>query len=415
MSMESPPLPPKVVLHEHLEGTVTPKTAKKLAKRHGVTLPEDLFKAPGTYDEKEFPEGCYEYENRKTGEKYDFNKFLNVYDTVSELIRTPRDYYDITHDYLSRAAKEGVVYSEIILSPDHMAREGKNRDGNLSTSRYRKALAAIKKAAGKVEKESSLKTRFIATGVRSFGKKNVQEVANFIRTTPDEHVVGFGLAGNEQDGDFSDFRKALKETAKQGAGLPLSLHAGEIRGAESIRDALETGATRIGHGIRAMDDPALVKKLARNKTLLEVCPTSNKILVPEMKGSLEKHPARRLYEAGVPVTFNPDDAGMFGTTPGREYDIARKIFGFSRGELFDVALCGIESAFAGGKDKQEMKKKVLSRMEKSDRDDLESTLSTTRNPELRKRLTGRIQDFENTKQRDAVKAGLMRGRGRSPA
>ena len=113
---------------------------------------------------------------------------------------------------------------------------------------------------------------------------------------------------------------------EEAAGLKLAVHAGEIRGPESIRDAVRLGASRIGHGVSAPQDPALMKELAEKNIMVEVCPTSNRILVTDLKGDLANHPARKLYDAGVRISINPDDGGIFGTRTGKEHRISAKQF-----------------------------------------------------------------------------------------
>ncbi len=379
---------PKATLHEHIEGTVTPELAAKLAQRHNVSLPDNFVMKDGEYDKADFPNGRYAYDES------DFWAFINTYDTVADLMRTPQDYYDVTKDYLSKNAAEGGVYAELIVSPMHMATEVNPKTGKaeLSAPRYAAMLEAMSNAAEEVKESTGLETRFVATGVRNLGAENVTEVAKFVRDNPHPMVTGFGIAGNERAGKFDDFAEAL--SIAKGAGLKLALHAGEICGPESIRDAVRLGASRVGHGVSAVQDPALMKELAEKNVMVEVCPTSNRILVGELKGDLANHPARKLYDAGIKISINPDDGGIFGTQTGKEHRISAKQFGFTKAEMYDITLCALDCSFADVKTRKQLKENVYKRMSAEDRKEMAEQAEKAQNPILKKRLETRAVESE---------------------
>lgn len=379
---------PKATLHEHIEGTVTPEMAAKLAQRHHITLPDNFVMAEGQYDKNDFPNGRYAYDES------DFWAFISTYDNVADMMRTPQDYYDVTKDYLSKNAAEGGVYAELILSPAHMAVEVNPETGKseLSAPRYHAMMEAISKAAEEVKEETGLETRFIATGVRNLGAENVKQVAEFIRDNPHPLVTGFGIAGNERAGKFDDFAEAL--SIAKSAGLKLALHAGEICGPDSIKDAVRLGASRIGHGVSAPQDPAVMTELAEKNIMVEVCPTSNRILVTDLKGDLANHPARRLYDAGVRISLNPDDAGIFGTHTGKEHRISAEKFGFTKTEMLDITLCAVENSFADVKTRKQIKENVYKKMTAEDRREMKDLADKAKNPYLKKRLETRAAESE---------------------
>jgi adenosine deaminase len=177
--------------------------------------------------------------------------------------------------------------------------------------------------------------------VRQFGLEAGWEVARLAAAHQSQGVLGLGIGGDEARGPVKDFQ-AIFEWAKR-QGLHLAPHAGEIAGPQSVWDALECGAERIGHGIRSIDDPVLVRHLADHRIPLEVCISSN--VRTGAVTSLREHPVRRLFDAGVPVTLNTDDPPMFGTTLEREYRLAADEFGFSKEELRAVAENGFRFAF----------------------------------------------------------------------
>lgn len=379
---------PKATLHEHIEGTVTPEMAAKLAQRHNVSLPNNFVMKDGEYDKADFPNGRYAYDES------DFWAFINTYDTVADMMRTPQDYYDVTKDYLSKNAADGGIYAELIVSPMHMATEVNPETGKaeLSAPRYAAMLEAMTNAAEEVKESTGLETRFIATGVRNLGAENVTEVAKFVRDNPHPLVTGFGIAGNERAGKFDDFAEAL--SIAKGAGLKLALHAGEICGPESIRDAVRLGASRVGHGVSAVQDPALMKELAEKNIMVEVCPTSNRILVGELKGDLANHPARKLYDAGIKISLNPDDGGIFGTQTGKEHRISAKEFGFTKAEMYDITLCALDCSFADVKTRKQLKENVYKRMTAEDRKEMAEQAEKAQNPILKKRLETRAVESE---------------------
>ena len=379
---------PKATLHEHIEGTVTPEMAAKLAQRHDVSLPDNFVMKDGEYDKADFPNGRYAYDES------DFWAFINTYDTVADMMRTPQDYYDVTKDYLSKNAADGGIYAELIVSPMHMATEVNPETGKaeLSAPRYAAMLEAMTNAAEEVKESTGLETRFIATGVRNLGAENVTEVAKFVRDNPHPLVTGFGIAGNERAGKFDDFAEAL--SIAKGAGLKLALHAGEICGPESIRDAVRLGASRVGHGVSAVQDPALMKELAEKNIMVEVCPTSNRILVGELKGDLANHPARKLYDAGIKISLNPDDGGIFGTQTGKEHRISAKEFGFTKAEMYDITLCALDCSFADVKTRKQLKENVYKRMTAEDRKEMAEQAEKAQNPILKKRLENRAVESE---------------------
>lgn len=379
---------PKATLHEHIEGTVTPEMAAKLAQRHNVSLPDNFVMKDGEYDKADFPNGRYAYDES------DFWAFINTYDTVADMMRTPQDYYDVTKDYLSKNAADGGIYAELIVSPMHMATEVNPETGKaeLSAPRYAAMLEAMTNAAEEVKESTGLETRFIATGVRNLGAENVTEVAKFVRDNPHPLVTGFGIAGNERAGKFDDFAEAL--SIAKGAGLKLALHAGEICGPESIRDAVRLGASRVGHGVSAVQDPALMKELAEKNIMVEVCPTSNRILVGELKSDLANHPARKLYDAGIKISLNPDDGGIFGTQTGKEHRISAKEFGFTKAEMYDITLCALDCSFADVKTRKQLKENVYKRMTAEDRKEMAEQAEKAQNPILKKRLETRAVESE---------------------
>ena len=167
------------------------------------------------------------------------------------------------------------------------------------------------------------------------------EVAEFAVSRRNQGAIAYGIGGDEVRGPAHWFRDVFAY-ARDG-GLHLVCHAGETTGPESVWSALAIGAERIGHGIAAVQDPALMARLRQDNIPLEVCISSN--VCTGAVASLEQHPVRALYQAGVPITIHTDDPAFFRTTLTREYELAEKVFGLPAGEL---AANGFRYAFQTG-------------------------------------------------------------------
>jgi len=305
---------PKAELHCHLEGTVAPDVALKLAARHGIDI-SHIFTADGQY-------------------KWDtFADFLKVYDVMASVIRTPEDYYDIVKIYYDRAAAQGLIYGEMLVSTDHPAHVGISYDTFFDT---------INAAADDILAEHGLEVRFVQHIVRHYGVEMAHDVADLAEKKPKRRLTGIGIAGDEAHLPHSAFSKAFD--IARGAGLRCTAHAGEHLGPESVEEAVRhLKVERLGHGVRAIESPDTIAMLKDKGIVLEVCPSSNICL--GVYASLEDHPLERLYRHGVAITLNSDDPPYFFTDIQAEYQIAAQIHGFSVSDLARVTKQAISAAF----------------------------------------------------------------------
>jgi adenosine deaminase len=307
----------KAELHVHLEGTATPDLVRRLARRNGIALPEQrLFNPDGTFAWN------------------DFLHFLESYDIAASAIRTGQDYRDVTYEYLAACAAEGAVYVELIASLDH------GRHVGLDDAEH---LAGIAQGIDDAHADHGITGRIISSIVRNFGVADCEDVARRTVALAHPYVVGFNMAGDEAGFPAGDYANAFAIAHE--AGLGCSVHAGEHAGPESIRAALALpGVVRISHGVRAIEDPSLVEELVERRVVLEVCPTSNVVL--GVYPSYEAHPLGRLRAAGVLVTLGSDDPPYFGTTIGREYELAHARLGCSLGDLREITETALDAAFS---------------------------------------------------------------------
>ena len=303
----------KAEIHCHIEGAADPELVLRMARKYDVDL-------GGT-----IRDGRYVWS--------DFTSFLNAYDRASALFRTPDDYRLLTYDYFTRLADQGAIYGEVFGSSDHAAQMGIG---------YRDLVDAMAAGINDAKAGTGIEGRIIMTCVRHLGPQAAEAVAELVAANPHPMVTGFGMGGDERMFEVEDFAPAFAIAAD--AGLGLTAHAGEFAGPDSVRAALDhLGVSRIGHGVRSIEDLALLERLHRGHIVLETCPGSNIAL--SVFPDFNSHPLRKLYDAGVRVTLNSDDPPYFHTNLEREYEIARDEFGFDATMLAQCTRTAIESAF----------------------------------------------------------------------
>ena len=292
---------PKAELHLHLEGSVEPDTVLEINPSLG----------------RESVEAKYSYEG--------FAGFIRSYVWINRQLTQPEHYGIITRRLLARLAAQNVRYAEINLSVGVIL--WKEQD-------LARIFDAVSAAAAE---QDAVEVRWIFDAVRQFGAEPALRVAELAAERIDAGVVGFGVGGDEIAGPVGWFRDVF--AFARDSGLALLPHAGETAGAESVWAAVRSGAQRIGHGIRSADDPELMALLRECDIPLEVCISSN--VCTGAVGTLDEHPVRKLFDAGVPITLNTDDPALFRTSLQTEYSLAMQKFGFAESELRGIA----ENAF----------------------------------------------------------------------
>jgi adenosine deaminase/aminodeoxyfutalosine deaminase len=294
----------KADLHLHLEGSIEPETLHELAPR--ISIDEIRTR--------------YHYR--------DFQGFLQSFKWVTEQLKTPEDYAFVTRRLLERLESENIQYAEITLSAGVVLRRGQQLERVYEAVRCETQLSRIQ-------------VWWLFDAVRQFGTEAAMRVAEIAAGLVRDGVVGFGVGGDEARAPAALFVDVYRFAHSK--GLRLTAHAGETAGPESIWDALRVGAERIGHGIRAIEDRALVRYLRDHAIPLEVCVSSN--LATGVVNAIEAHPLRCLFDAGVPIVLGTDDPGMFGTSLTREYELASEAFGFSEAELHQLSENSFRYAF----------------------------------------------------------------------
>lgn len=319
---------PKVELHLHLEGAAPPAFIRGLAR-------EKKMDHGGLFSES----GAYRYK--------DFWDFLKVYEAATSTLQRPEDYHRLVLAVLEESAASGVVYSETFLSPDFC--------GGRDLGAWREYLHAMREAADQAERQFGITLRGVVTCIRHFGPEKARQTARCAAETAGDWIVGFGIAGDEKVGQPKDFRWSF-DLARE-AGLRLTAHAGEWGGPESVRAALnDLAVERIGHGVRAIEDLALVDELAERGVVLEVCPGSNVAL--GLYPTFRDHPIGAMFDRGVKVTISTDDPPFFHTTMAREYDELHRAFDWDEGVFEKIARTSLDAAFCDDDTKSKIRAKL---------------------------------------------------------
>jgi aminodeoxyfutalosine deaminase len=297
---------PKIELHVHLEGTVRAETLRAIAKRNDYALPDDL-------------EALYRFR--------DFRHFIEVWILTTNALQTEDDFRRMVVDYAEEAASHGAVYLEGIFSPAERVRRGIT---------YAAIFEGVCNGAQEAREVHGVEIRLTPDIPRGFTLDEAEATVEWSARYRDRGVVGVGLGGLEAEFPPEPYEEVFVRAKSLGLGsVP---HAGEVAGAASVRGALETlQADRLRHGIRADEDPGLVRELAGRGTVLDICPLSN--LRTGAVPSLEEHPLPHLVAAGVRCSISTDDPAMFDTDLTRDYEAAESL-GLPPRAAYEAGLAG---------------------------------------------------------------------------
>ncbi|MEU0071634.1 adenosine deaminase [Streptomyces sp. NPDC006332] len=306
---------PKAELHLHIEGTLEPELAFELAARNGVELP---------YADTAALREAYQFE--------DLQSFLNLYYELMAVLRTERDFEDLTNAYLARAAAQGVRHAEIFFDPQaHLAR-GVSMDT---------VVEGLWRALGASEANHGVSTQLIMCFLRDESAESALETLEAAK--PHLHrIVGIGLDSAEVGHPPVKFREVYQAAAA--LGLRRVAHAGEEGPPEYIIEALDVlGVERIDHGLRCMEDEKLVARLVRDRIPLTLCPLSNVRL--RAVDVLAEHPLPAMLAAGLLCTVNSDDPAYFGGYAGDNFDAVRRTLGLGEDQLRELARNSFVASF----------------------------------------------------------------------
>ncbi len=312
---------PKAELHVHIEGTLEPEMVFALADRNRVSLAHTSVEAL---------RAAYAFK--------DLQDFLDLYYQGGAVLRTEEDFHDLTRAYLERAAADNVRHAEIFFDPQ--AHTGRGVP-------FAAVIDGIWAALRAGERDLGLTSRLILCFLRD--RDEAEAMAIFEEALPyGDRIIGVGLDSAETGHPPAKFTRVFERARAEGF-LPVA-HAGEEGPAAYVAEALdELQVARIDHGVRAVDDPVLVRRLADSRIPLTVCPLSN--LKLGVCDRMEKHPIRALMQAGVMVTVNSDDPAYFGGYVNANYSAVQKAFDLGREELGDLARASFNASFLDAAEK----------------------------------------------------------------
>jgi len=318
---------PKAELHLHLEGSIQPGTVCALTARHGVVMTEEDVRRRYAYR--------------------DFSEFIEAFKWVTSFLRDPQDYALIAHDLAEHLLTQNVVYTEVTLSIGVMLLRKQQPEANFE---------ALLRATEPFE-HRGLRFRWVFDAARQFGADAAMEVVESARRCASKAIVAFGIGGDELSVPTEEFQSVYDRAAE--LGLHRLIHAGETGGPEKIREAIELlGVERIGHGIAAIRDPALMDLLAERRIPLEICPGSNMktgalaLQLGHESARIEDHPLPELLHHGIPIVLSTDDPAMFHTTLQAEYENATRM-GLKEEELLTLVEMGFQHAFCPAAERRE--------------------------------------------------------------
>ncbi|MEV2275962.1 adenosine deaminase [Nocardiopsis sp. NPDC049922] len=311
---------PKAHLHLHFTGSMRHSTLVELAEDHGIHLPQALV--------QEWPPRL-----RATDERGWF-RFQRLYDIARSVLRRPEDVYRLLREAAEDERAAGSGWLEIQVDPSGYAALF---DGLTAT------LELILDAARAAERETGVPIGLMVAANRTRHPMDARALARLARQYAGRGVVSFGLNNDERRGRAREFEAAFRIARR--AGLLSAPHGGELLGPRSVRECLDDlDADRVGHGVRAVEDPHLVERIATQGVTLEICPTSNVGL--GVFEQLEHLPLRRLFDSGVQIALGTDDPLLFGPRLVEQYRIAREVFGFSDPELAELARMSVRGSGA---------------------------------------------------------------------
>ena len=313
---------PKAEIHLHIEGTLEPELMFRLARKNGVELP---------YDSVEKLRAAYDFT--------DLQGFLDLYYGGMAVLHEALDFYDLTHAYLQRAQAETIRHAEIFFDPQGHTR----RDVP-----FELVMEGITGALADGARDLGVTSRLIMCFLRDLSAESAMATLEAALPYRDD-IIAVGLdsaeAGNPPAKFCDVFARARSE------GFLTVAHAGEEGPAAYVRETLdELGVSRIDHGVRAMEDAAVVDRLVQERMPLTVCPLSNVRL--KVFEDMAAHPFKAMRDAGLFVTVNSDDPAYFGSYVNDNYRALRDTFGFTDADLADLARNSFKASFLDDAQKQ---------------------------------------------------------------
>ena len=324
---------PKLDLHLHLDGSVPPETLFQLAKEQGVPVPGETLA------------GYLEY-IRRCAQCGSVNEYLKMFDLPVAVMQDGNSLTRVTRELICLLYRQNLAYAEIRFAPQLHTRKGLSQAG---------AVEAVLAGREQGLKECpgfdvGILCCMMCIGPETANWKENAETVEVTRTYLDRGVVGLDLAGAEGIVPLKNFAPLFHRAAE--LGVPFTCHAGDSQGPDTVRDAMDFGARRIGHGHHIFDDPDLCRRAVQEGVTLEICPTSN--IQCRTQPSYGAHPAKKLLDMGISVTINTDNMVLAGVSLDDEYDHCLRDMGFVRDDLIRMNENAVRAAFLPEADKADL-------------------------------------------------------------
>jgi adenosine deaminase len=326
---------PKVELHRHLEGSLRVATMLELVQRFGLDLPNDETALRAVVQVQ-------------PDEPRTSSNFLTKFDTLRMFYRSPEVIQRVTREVIEDAAGDNVRYLELHFTPVAIATEGRFP--------LAEVVDWVLQATREAEAEFGKQVGLIASVNRHEAIGLAEQLAQIAADRQGSGILGFGLAGDEAGFPADPFRSIIAGVKE--AGLGISIHAGEWAGADSVRYAMDVlGSTRIGHGVRVLEDPDVVVVARERRVTFQICLTSN--LQSGVVDTLSDHPLPRMIQAGLQVTLNTDDPSVSDICLTDEYRLAVEGLGFSIESLKGMILAAAQASFLSKREKDSLESELL--------------------------------------------------------
>ncbi len=313
---------PKAELHLHIEGTFEPELIFALAERNNIPL---------KYAGVEALRKAYEFKN--------LQEFLDIYYQGADVLLHEQDFYDLTMAYLNRCRQENIVHTELFFDPQTHTHRG---------VALKTVVSGIQKALDDAREQWGITSFLIPNFLRHLSEEDA--ISTFKECLPfRDYFAGFGLDSSELGHPPTKFERVFRMVREE--GFRVVVHAGEEGPAQNIWDSLNLlHAERIDHGVRSIDDPELLKELARRQTPLTVCPLSN--LKLKVVDDLKDHPLNKLLDAGIMATVNSDDPAYFGGYLNQNFRETAEALKLSKEEILKLAKNSFKASFLSEHEKE---------------------------------------------------------------
>jgi adenosine deaminase len=278
----------------------------------------------------------------------DLTEFLSRAHKGFRLMQSEMSLRLVTEDIFRQLIDDGVIYVELRFAPLLHLEQGLTPE---------QVVSAVDRSTEDLIRETGLEARLILCTVRHFTEEQSMQTVKLVEQFHGSRVVALDIAGDEAGFPLEAHVAAYRYARER--GLHRTAHAGEALGPESVWETLRLlQPARIGHGARSIEDPVLVGHLSQKRIHLEICPSSNVQIIPSIK-AWEHHPVDRLYRAGVPLNINTDTRMLTPATLTGEYRGLEETFGWTRQDLLDANLLGVEAAFVEQRVKEKLRKRLL--------------------------------------------------------